>query len=57
MGDKQGHSEGLFIENIRAFKRPRQPFLNNWGKTGIKKKPIKYKNKQSELGGKRYGEC
>lgn len=37
MGDKQGHLEGLFIENIRALKRCRQPFLDNWGK--VNKKP------------------
>lgn len=47
MGDKQGHLEGLFIEDIRAFKRFRQPFLVI-GQTEIKKKPINYKNKLSD---------
>lgn len=48
MGDKQGHSEGLFIENIRAFKRRRQPFLDNWGKTEIKQNTIKNKDRRSD---------
>lgn len=50
MGDRQGHLEGLFIENIRAFKRRGQPFMDNWGKTEIKKKSIKYKNNKQSGG-------
>jgi hypothetical protein len=63
MGDKQGHLQGLLIENIRAFKRYTQSFLDNQGKTEMKKKPTKYKNreaircKHSKFGGERCGQC